>query len=161
MDEVSKITIAAEQLSIRGEGSELILEVNVPQRASVVLGTLPGRESKWPEDADNYGITVEGKTKFYPAVAFFSNPELVGPVSLGPGKHRLLLSTKVDPDSGRLFILVSETGDDREYEVGEGLQDKKTFSGRVCMGRLLDIESFTGSFQCGPFCSPFSNGCRS
>lgn len=112
MDEVSKITIAAEQLSIRGEGSELILEVNVPQRASVVLGTLPGRESKWPEDADNYGITVEGKTKFYPAVAFFSNPELVGPVSLGPGKHRLLLSTKVDPESGRLFVLVSETGDD-------------------------------------------------
>jgi len=121
MDEVSKITIAAEQLSIRGEGSELVLEVNVPQRTSVVLGTFPGRESNWPDDANNYGIIVEGKTKFYPAVASFSNPELVGPVSLGPGKHRLLLSTKIDPESGRLFVLISETGADWEHEVREAL----------------------------------------
>lgn len=112
IDEVSKITTAAEQLSIRGEGSELVLEVKVPQRASVVLGTLPGRENKWPEDADNYGITVQGKTKFYPSVASFSNPELAGPVSLGPGRHRLLLSTKIDQESGRHFVLISETGAD-------------------------------------------------
>lgn len=112
MDEVSKITTAAEQLSIRGEGSELVLEVNVPQRASVTLGTLPGRENKWPEDADNYGISVQGKTNFYPSVASFSNPELTGPVYLGPGRHRLLLSTKIDPESDRLFVLISQAGAD-------------------------------------------------
>ena len=112
MDEVSKITTAAEQLSMRGEGSELILEVNMPLRASVILGALPGREDNWPEDANNYGITIEGKSKFYPVLASFSNPDLDGPVSLGPGRHRLLLSTKIDQESGRLFVLISEPGAD-------------------------------------------------
>ena len=42
MGEVSKVIAAAEQLSIRGEGSELALEINVPQRASVIFGALPG-----------------------------------------------------------------------------------------------------------------------
>lgn len=112
LDEVSKLTAAAEQLSIRGEGSELIVEINVPQGMSVVFGTLSGREGNWPEDANNYGITIEGKSKFYPAAASFSNSELDGPVSFGPGKHRLLLSTKIDQGSGRLFVLISETGAD-------------------------------------------------
>ena len=110
MDEVLKIVTAAEQLSIRGEGSELILEVNVPLRTSVILGALPGREGNWPEDANNYVITIEGKSKFYPSVASFSNSELDGPVSLGSGRHRLLLSTKIDPESGRLFVLIFEPG---------------------------------------------------
>lgn len=110
LDEVSKLTAAAEQLSIRGEGSEFIVEINVPQGASVVFGALPGKEGNWPEDADNYGITIEGKSKFYPAFASFSNPELNGPISLGPGRHRLLLSTKIDQGPGRLFVLISDTG---------------------------------------------------
>lgn len=110
VDEVSKIITAAEQLSIRGEGSELIIEVNVPQRVSVILGALPDREDNWPEDANNYGIIVEEKSKFYPSLASFSNHELSGPVSLGPGRHRLLLSTKIDSESGRLFVLISEPG---------------------------------------------------
>jgi hypothetical protein len=112
LDEVSEITSTAEQLSIRGEGSEVVLEIEVPQGMSVVFGTLPCREGGWPADANNYGITIEGKSKFYPAFASFSNPELKGPVSLGPGRHRLLLSTKIDKGSGRLFVLISETGAD-------------------------------------------------
>jgi hypothetical protein len=112
MGEVSKLTGAAEQLSIRGEGSDFIIEIDVPQGMSVVFGALPGREGNWPEDANNYGITIEGKSKFYPAFASFSNPELSGPVSLGPGRHRLLLSTKIDEGSGRLFVLISESGVD-------------------------------------------------
>ncbi|MFA7036642.1 MAG: hypothetical protein WC183_10025 [Methanosarcina sp.] len=112
MGEVSKVIAAAEQLSIRGEGSELALEINVPQRASVIFGALPGQEGNWPEDADNYGITVEGKSKIYPEAASFSNSELNGPVSFGPGRHRLLLITKIDSESGRLFVLISETGAD-------------------------------------------------
>jgi hypothetical protein len=112
MDEVRKLTAAAEQLSIRGEGSELVLEIDVPQGASVIFGALPGREGNWPEDADNYGITIGGKSKFYPAFASFSNYELNGPVSFGPGRHRLILSTKINQESGRLFVLISETGAD-------------------------------------------------
>lgn len=112
LDEVSKLTDAAEQLSIRGEGSEISLEIDVPQGASVSFGALPGREKHWPEDADNYCITVGGKSKFYPAAASFSNPEVNGSVSLGPGKHRLLLKTKIDQGSGILFVLISRTGAD-------------------------------------------------
>ncbi|AKB79770.1 hypothetical protein MSHOH_3287 [Methanosarcina horonobensis HB-1 = JCM 15518] len=78
----------------------------------MVFGALPGREGNWPEDADNYGTTVKGKSKFYPALASFSNPEFNGPVFLGSGRHRLLLSTKIDHESGRLFVLISETGVD-------------------------------------------------
>lgn len=112
LDEVSKIIAAAEQLSIRGEGSEIVLEINVPRGTSVDFGTLPGREGNWPENADNYCIVIGGKSKFYPAAASFSNIELNGPFSLGPGRHRILLSTKIEQRSGRLFVLISETGDD-------------------------------------------------
>lgn len=114
LDEVSKLTAAAEQLSIRGEGSEIAFEIRIPDGASVDFGTLPGREGNWPEDADNYCITTGGKSTFYPAVASFSNPELNGPFSLGSGKHRVFLSTKIEPESGRLFVLISETGADEK-----------------------------------------------
>lgn len=110
LDEVSKLIAEAEQLSIRGEGSEIVFELRIPQGISVDFGTLPGREGNWPEDADNYFFTVGGKQTFYPAAASFSNPELDGPFSLGPGRHMLLLSTKIEPESGRLFVLISETG---------------------------------------------------
>ncbi|WP_229390171.1 hypothetical protein [Methanosarcina sp. DH2] len=113
LDEVAKLTAAGEQLSIRGEGSEIILEIDLPRGAYADFGTLPGREKNWPENADNYCITIGGKSKFYPAYASFSNPELNGPLSLGPGRHRLFLSTQVDQGSGRLFVLISETGADR------------------------------------------------
>lgn len=110
MDEVSKLTIAAEQLSIRGEGSEICLEMRIPEGVTVNLGTLPGRQNKWPADANNYCIHIKGKSAFYPSSAFFSNPEFNGPVSLGSGRHRLLLSTKMDSNLGRLFVLISEKG---------------------------------------------------
>lgn len=114
LDEVSKLTAAAEQISIRGEGSEITFDIRIPQGASVDFGTLPGREKNWPEDADNYCITIGGKSTFYPIVASFSNPELNGPFSFGPGRHRVLLSTKIEPESGRLFVLISETGADEK-----------------------------------------------
>lgn len=114
LDEVSKLTAAAEQLSIRGEGSEIVFELRIPQGVSVDFGVLPGRDGNWPEDAANYFITIGGKSTFYPAAASFSNPELDGPFSLGPGRHMLLLSTKIEPESGRLFVLISETGADKK-----------------------------------------------
>lgn len=112
LDEVSKVIATAEQLSLRGEGSEIATEIDVPRRTSVDFGALPGRKSDWPEDANNYCINIGGKSKFYPACAYFANPELNGHLSLGPGRHRLLLSTKIEQESGRLFVLISKTGAD-------------------------------------------------
>jgi len=82
----------------------------LPDKVAVDFGTLPGRQGKWPADANNYCIQIGGKTTFYSSEASFSNPELNRPVSLGSGRHRLLLSTKIESKSGKLFVLISEKG---------------------------------------------------
>jgi len=110
LDEVSRITAAAEQLSLRGERSEIFLELRLPEGVSVDFGTLPGRQDKWPADANDYCVCTGEKTTFYYSAASFSNPELNGPVSLASGRHRLLLSTKLESKSGRLFVIISEKG---------------------------------------------------
>jgi hypothetical protein len=97
---------------MRGEGSEICLELRVPEGVTVDFGNLPGYQNKWPADANNYCIHIDGKSTFYSSSAFFSNPEINGPISLGSGRHRLFLSTKTEPDSGRLYVLISE----KEYE---------------------------------------------
>ncbi|HWR24757.1 MAG TPA: hypothetical protein VN278_00855 [Methanosarcina sp.] len=108
--EVSKLTAAAEQISMLGEGSELELDLRIPDGISVDFGSLPGREDKWPSDANNYCIRAGEKVTFYSSDASFANPELNGSVSLGSGRHRILLSTKTETQSGRLFVLISEKG---------------------------------------------------
>jgi hypothetical protein len=108
LDEVSKLTAAAEQLSLRGEGSEVSLELNLPEGVAVDFGALPGRQDKWPANANNYCICSAGKTLFYSSAAFFSKPGFDGPVFLGSGSHRLLLSTKVESKSGKLFVVICE-----------------------------------------------------
>jgi hypothetical protein len=108
LEAVSKLTVAAEQLSMRGEGSEVVLELSMPEGAAVDFGFLPGRQDKWPADANNYCIRIGGKNTFYSSVASFSNHELNGPISLGSGIHMLFLSTKIESKSGRLFVLISE-----------------------------------------------------
>jgi hypothetical protein len=108
--EVSKLTAAAEQISMLGEGSELVLEIRIPDGASADFGSLPGREDKWPSDASNYCIHTGEKVTFYSSDASFANPGLNGSLSLGSGRHRLLLSTKTESNSRRLFVLISEKG---------------------------------------------------
>ncbi|MGB9941332.1 hypothetical protein [Methanosarcina sp.] len=108
LDEISRLTAAAEQLSMRGEGSEISLELRLPEGVSVDFGALPGRQDKWPEDANDYCVRTGEKSTFYYSDASFSNSELEGPVSLVSGRHRLLLSTELEPKSGRLFVLISE-----------------------------------------------------
>ena len=117
LDEVSKLTAAAEQLSIRGEGSEILLEFRVPEGVTVNFGALPESQNKWPADANNYCICIGGKTTFYSSDASFSNPEINGPISLGSGRHRLLLSTKTESNSGRLFVLISDKGTIKESNI--------------------------------------------
>ncbi len=108
LDEVSKLKGAAEHLSILGDGSEVCLEFTVPEGVTVDFGTLPGNQNKWPADANNYFIRIGGKSTFYSSIASFSNSDINGPISLGSGRHRLLLSTKIEPNSGRLFVLISD-----------------------------------------------------
>jgi hypothetical protein len=108
LNEISRLTATAKQLSLRGEGSEVSLELRLPEGVSVDFGALSGRQGKWPADANNYCVHTGEKSTFYYSDASFSNPELSGPVFLGSGRHRLLLSTKLEPKSGKLFVLISE-----------------------------------------------------
>ena len=108
LDEISRLTASAEQLSLRGEGSEVSLELRLPEGVSVDFGALPGRQDKWPADANDYCVHTGEKSTFYYSCASFSNPELNGPVFLGSGRHRLSLSTKLEPKFGRLFVIISE-----------------------------------------------------
>lgn len=108
LDEISRLTAAAEQLSLHGEGSEVSLELRLPEGVSVDFGALPGRQDKWPADANDYCVHTGEKSTFYYSCASFSNPELNGPVFLGSGRHRLSLSTKLEPKFGRLFVIISE-----------------------------------------------------
>ncbi|HWQ48809.1 MAG TPA: hypothetical protein VN414_07670 [Methanosarcina sp.] len=95
---------------MRGEGSEVSLELRLPEGVSVDFGALPGRQDKWPADSNDYCIRIGEKNTFYYSDASFSNPELNGSVFLGSGRHRLLLSTKLEPKSGKLFVIISEKG---------------------------------------------------
>jgi len=108
LNEVSKLTATAEQISVRGEGSEVALEFTLPEEVSVDFGTLPGLVDKWPADANNYCIHSAGKTVFYSSTAYYSKYGLNGSVSLGSGRHRLLLSSKAEPRSGKIFVVISE-----------------------------------------------------
>lgn len=108
LDEISRLTATAEQLSMRGEGSKVSLELRLPEGVSVDFGALPDRQDEWPADANDYCIHVGEKSTFYCSDASFSNSELNGPVFLSSGKHMLLLSTTLESNSGRLFVLISE-----------------------------------------------------
>lgn len=72
------------------------------------FGTLPGRQDKWPADANDYCIHIGEKSTLYCSDASFSNSELNGPVFLSSGRHRLLLSTTLESNSGGLFVIISE-----------------------------------------------------
>ena len=108
LDEVLRLTSSSEQLTLLGEGSEVALEFNLPDNVAVDFGVLPGRLDKWPADANNYCIRSGKKTASYSTTAFFSKPGFDGPVSLGPGRHKLLLKTKAEPISGKIFVVISE-----------------------------------------------------
>ncbi len=125
--EVSKLTVAAEQLSLRGEGSEITLEFRVPYNVKVGFGALPGREGEWPADAHNYYVSTGGRDSFYASSASFSGPTMKGPAIFGPGRHRLILKTAIEPETGRLFALVSGNESEglqgADEEVDEGVDE--------------------------------------
>jgi len=122
--EVSKLTAAAEQLSLRGAGSEITLEFRVPYNVKVGFGALPGREGEWPADAHNYYVSTGGRDSFYASSASFSGPTMKGPAIFGPGRHRLVLETAIEPERGRLFVLVFESESESLQEADEDADEE-------------------------------------
>ncbi|MDO9517154.1 MAG: hypothetical protein Q7J10_03790 [Methanosarcinaceae archaeon] len=106
--EISKIVSNAEQMSVRGAGSVITLDIDIPNDVTVVLGALPENRGEWPRDAGNYYIHSGSGRRVYEADAAFSNLEVDDAVELSPGPHRLTLESVYNSDHGKLFVLVYE-----------------------------------------------------
>ena len=106
---VSKIVYNAEQMSVRGAGSVITLDIDIPDDVTVVLGALPDNEHAWPDDAGNYYIQADSEQRIYATNAAFSNLGMDSAVELSPGSHRLTLESVYSSDFSQVFILVYET----------------------------------------------------
>lgn len=109
--EISKVVSNAEQMSVRGAGSVVTLDIDIPHDITVVLGALPEDEDTWPRDAGNYYLQSGSERRVYETDAAFSNFEMDGAVELSEGPHRLTLESVYNSDHGRVFVLVYETKD--------------------------------------------------
>ncbi|MCL7411333.1 MAG: hypothetical protein M8350_05940 [Methanosarcinaceae archaeon] len=110
--EISKIVSNAEQMAVRGAGSVVTLEIDIPNDVTVILGALPKNRDEWPRDAENYYIQSGSKSSVYETDAAFSNIEVDDAVELSEGPHRLTLESVYNSDHGKLFVLVYERYDD-------------------------------------------------
>ncbi len=108
---VSKIVYNAEQMSVRGAGSVITLDIDIPDDVTVVLGALPDNEHAWPDDAGNYYIQSGSEQRIYVTNAAFSNFEMDSAVELLSGSHRVTLESVYNSNFSRVFILVYETKD--------------------------------------------------
>jgi len=107
--EISKIVYNAEQMSVRGAGSVVTLDIDIPQDITVVLGALPDDEGAWPRDAGNYHILSGSERRVYETDAAFSNLAMDGAAELSEGSHRLTLESVYNPNHTQVFILVNGT----------------------------------------------------
>ena len=108
--EISKIVLNAEQMSVRGSGSVVTFDIDIPNDVTVVLGALPNEEGAWPRDSDNYYIQSGNERRVYETDASFSNIGMDGAAELSAGPHRLTIESVYNSDHGRIFVLVYETG---------------------------------------------------
>ncbi len=107
--EISKVVSNAEQMSVRGAGSVVTLDIDIPNDVTVVLGALPENRDEWPRDAGNYYILSGSERRVYETDAAFSNLGMDGAAELSPGPHRLTLESVYNSDHGKLFVMVYET----------------------------------------------------
>ena len=110
--EISKVVYNAEQMSVRGAGSVVTLDIDIPNDINVVLGALPDDGGAWPRDAGNYYIQSGSERRVYETDTAFSNLGVGGAAELSPGPHRLTLESVYNSNYGRVFVLVYETKDD-------------------------------------------------
>ncbi len=104
---ISEIEAHAEQMSAKGAGSNVTLDINVPSKTMIVMGSIPGSEEKWPADACNYYLDLNGKRTIGKSSAFYSNSTLDGGFVLYPGPHMLNLKSVRD-QNGKIFIALSD-----------------------------------------------------
>ena len=109
--EISKIVSNAEQMSVRGSGSVVTLDIDIPNDVTVIFGELPDDGDMWPRDAGNYYVHSGSERKMYETEAAFSNFDMDGAVELSEGPHRLTLESVYNSDYSKVFILVYETND--------------------------------------------------
>ena len=107
--EISKVVYNAEQMSVRGAGSVVTLDIDIPNDITVVLGALPEEGHSWPRDAGNYYIQSGSERRVYETGAAFSNIGMNGSVEFPEGPHRVTLESVYNSDHGLVFILVHET----------------------------------------------------
>ncbi|MBN2110369.1 MAG: hypothetical protein JW705_04690 [Methanosarcinaceae archaeon] len=105
---VSVIDSNAWMMSASGPGSRITLDIDIPEKVSLVLGAIPGHENEWPADAHNYYIMVEGRQLMGESKASYSNEFLNGTAILGPGSHRITLESVREAGSNRIFVRVYE-----------------------------------------------------
>ncbi|MEA1985324.1 MAG: hypothetical protein U9N13_06695 [Euryarchaeota archaeon] len=106
---LSKITSNAQQMTLRGAGTMINIEIEIPSDTQIVLGALPGSENVWPEDANNYYSQTGEQRVIHETDALFSNVHLDGPYTLSPGPHQITLETVTEASSGKRFVKIYET----------------------------------------------------
>lgn len=107
--EISKVVSNAEQMSLRGAGSVVTLDIDIPNDVIVVLGALPDDTDAWPRNAGNYYIRSGSERRVYETEAAFSNIDMNGSVEFPEGPHRVTLESVYNSDHGLVFVLVYET----------------------------------------------------
>ncbi|MEL4305686.1 hypothetical protein [Methanococcoides sp. LMO-2] len=106
--EIAQLVSNAEQIYIRGEGSLIYIQAEIPENAEVHLGKIPDEDEVWPSNSNNYYILIDGHQKMFESKAAFSNSNMTGPYTIGPGHHNLKLETQRDNTTGMLVVKISE-----------------------------------------------------
>ncbi|MDW7731456.1 MAG: hypothetical protein SCH66_03385 [Methanolobus sp.] len=105
---VALIDSNAGMMSANGAGSRVTLDVDIPEKVTLVLGSVPGREDEWPEDAHDYYINMDGRQLIGESTASYSNEFLNGTAVLGPGSHRITLESVKRTTDNRIFVKLYE-----------------------------------------------------
>ncbi|WP_445476264.1 hypothetical protein ACT9XH_06065 [Methanococcoides methylutens] len=57
--EIDKLVSNSEQISVRGEGSIIYMEIDIPENVEVHMGELLNEEKLWPLNPRNYYIRID------------------------------------------------------------------------------------------------------
>lgn len=106
--EIEKLVSNTEQISVRGEGSIIYLEIDIPEKVYVHMGELPNEDNLWPSNSKNYYIRIDERHTIYESRSAFSNENMTGAYIITPGHHELKLESERDTSTGMLFVKISE-----------------------------------------------------
>ena len=104
---VSDIVAHAEQMSSRGAGSVVTLDIHIPSNARIVMGAMPDDEDAWPLDSQNYYFLINDKQFIMVSNAFYANSMLSGCFVIGPGQHIITLESVRD-QNGKILITLDD-----------------------------------------------------